>query len=77
VPLRIEARGEVAMEVRVEVHDRRDPGRMPYVSTEGITFGSGTAQTEHRVVRRLAMPEREWRAGFNECRVSISTVRQR
>ena len=76
VPLKVETRGEVTMEVRAEVHDRRDPGRMPYVSTEVATFDDSGAQDEQRVIHRIAMSEPEWRAGFNECAVSLRTVRQ-
>lgn len=76
VPLSVETRGEVTMEVRAEVYDRRNRNRMPYVSTEAVTFGGEGSQRERRLIRRIPMQAKEWRSGFNECGVSLRIIRE-
>ena len=74
VPLSVETRGEVSLQVQAQVRDRRDRARMPYVSTRIVTFDTGSHAERHDVKLRISMPRSEWLAGHNDCGISVRTV---
>jgi hypothetical protein len=77
VPLSVATHGEVSLEVQAQVRDRRDPGRMPYVSTRTVTVDTDGHATRRDVTLHIAMPRSEWLAGHDDCGISVRTVRSR
>ena len=73
-PVAVETDGKVSWEVQAQVRDRRDPSRMPYVSTRLVTFDTDGRLERHDVELQIAMPRREWLAGHDDCGISVRTV---
>lgn len=73
VPILVKTRGEVTWQIQAQVHDRRDPARMPYVATRVVTIDSGDTAKRQDLSLRIPMQRSEWLAGHNDCGISVTS----
>lgn len=74
VPILVKTRGEVSWRIQAQVHDRRHPSRMPYVTTRVVTIDSGGTAKRQDLSLQVSMQRSEWLAGHNDCGIRVSTA---